>query len=74
MQKKSIQEIIQKYDDVWLSIPGVEGIGIGELDKKPCIVIFASIPEDKLGKQIPKYIEGYPVTVKETGTFEASGL
>ena len=73
MQKQSIQEIIHRYDDEWLRIPGVEGMGVGELDERPCIVIFASIPADELGMLIPEHIEGYPVIIKETDTFEAGG-
>ena len=53
----------------WLDFEGVEGIGEGESEGIPCITVFVS--QEDLQIKIPKEIEGFPVVVEETGSFNA---
>ena len=71
MAGKTIEQVRKEYTDNWMSIPGVEGTAIGLFENKPCIKIFSSIKAEELRSKIPITIEGYPVIIKETGTFQA---
>lgn len=71
MSQKTIEQVQQEHTDEWMAIPGVEGTAIGLSDNKPCIMVFSSIKADKLRAKIPSTVEGYPVIIKETGTFRA---
>lgn len=69
MNTTAVSIIIQKHSDKWMKISGVEGVGEGLHQEKPCIVIFASVPADDLKIRIPETIDGYPVVIHESGTF-----
>jgi hypothetical protein len=68
---KSIMEVQEKYSDSIMAIPGVQGIGIGEKNKKECIIIFVSKITKDMKKKIPKELEGFPVKIEISGEFHA---
>jgi hypothetical protein len=68
---KTIQEVQEKYTDSMMSIPGVEGIGIGEKNKKECIIIFVSKTIKEMKKKLPKELDGFPVKIQNTGKIHA---
>ncbi len=69
--KMSIQQVQEKYNDSLMSLPGVEGTGIGRKGKKDCIVVFVNKLTKELKKKIPSELEGYPVKIEVTGKFHA---
>lgn len=69
--EKTIEQVLMERTDEWMTIPGVEGTGIGLFEDKPCIRIFASVKAQEMRAKIPSTIEGYPVIIVETGTFHA---
>ncbi|UCE50277.1 MAG: hypothetical protein JSW47_08945 [Phycisphaerales bacterium] len=71
MAQRSIEQVHEEYTAQWMEIPGVQGIGIGLFEDKPCIRIFSSVPAEELKDKIPSVVEGYPVIIEETGTFHA---
>jgi len=71
MPKRSIEQVLTDNTDQWLAIPGVEGMGIGLFEGKPCIRIFVSSNEKDLRDKIPSNIDGYTVVIEETGEFRA---
>lgn len=71
MSEKTIEQILQDYTDQWMAISGVEGTAIGLFKGKPCIRIFTSSKLQQLQDKIPSTVEGYPVIIEETGTFQA---
>ena len=71
MPEKTIEQVQEEHTDGWMAIPGVEGVAISICDGKPCISILSSVKPQKLQDKIPNTIEGYPVIIKETGTFRA---
>jgi hypothetical protein len=71
MPGKTIEQVQQEHTDEWMMIPGVEGTAIGLSEGKPCITVFSSVKADELRAKIPSTVEGYPVIIKETGTFRA---
>jgi hypothetical protein len=71
MPEQTIEQVQEKHTDEWMDIPGVQGTAIGMSDGKPCIVILSSVKASQLRDRIPETVQGYPVTIKETGTFQA---
>ena len=71
MPEKSIEQVHKEYFQKWISIPGVEGAGIGLENDKPCILVFASVEPELIHDVIPSIIEGYPVIIKQTGKLNA---
>ena len=70
-ERRTIKQVQDAYTDKWMAIPGVEGTGIGLCGDKPCIKVFSSRTAKELQEMIPQTIEGYPVTIEETGSFRA---
>lgn len=67
MKQRSIDEVLAEYTPVWMAIPGVVGTGIGEYENAPCIKVLVLQKSDSLIERIPKVIDGYVVTIEETG-------
>jgi len=71
MPERTIEQVLKDNTDQWMVIPGVEGMGIGLSEGKPCIKIFTSLKPQHLRDKIPSNIEDYPVIIEETGEFRA---
>lgn len=69
--KMTITQVLKKYTDKWMDIPGVVGTGEGRSEGKPCILVFVEAQNDTINKKIPKTAEGYKVVIEVTGTIEA---
>jgi len=68
MNKKSIEEVMNSHTEKIMTMKGVAGIYIGQLeDGKPCIVVMIKTESDELKNKIPKSLEGYPVKIEVTG-------
>jgi len=73
MEKSSIDEVLREHTDSLMSIPGVVGTAQGKRAGKPCIRVLVVRKTPQLTKKIPSAIEGYAVTVQETGRIRALG-
>ncbi len=71
MPQLTIEQVQEKYQNQWLALPGVVGVGIGELGKKPALVVMVVKKTPELEQKIPKMVEGYPVVIEETGEIRA---
>ncbi len=71
MQPKTIQQILAEHTPVWMALPGVVGIAIGEHSGRPCLKVYVARATDELIAQIPPTVEGYPVVLEQTGEFRA---
>lgn len=69
-QLKSIEKVQEENTPRLKAIKGVVGVGIGELDGKPCVKVLVDRRTRRLVKQIPKSIDGYLVLIEETGEFK----
>jgi hypothetical protein len=70
--QKKIQEIKKKYEQQWLSIQDVVGVGIGILDDKNMGIIVSVVKlESQVASKIPNEIEGVKIEIRETGEFKA---
>ncbi len=71
MLAKTIEKVLQEHSDELMSLDGVVGTAIGDCDGDPCIKVYVAKMTRDLGKRIPSTLEGYPVSVEETGEFKA---
>jgi len=67
----TITDVLKKYTDVWMKIPGVVGAGEGKSEGKPCIMVFTNGNSRLIKKKIPKTIDGHKVIFEETGEIKA---
>ncbi len=71
MPKPTIEQVQERYQDQWMAIPGVVGVGIGAIDDKPVIKVLVVQKTAALEQKIPKMVEGYSVVIEETGEIRA---
>jgi hypothetical protein len=63
---KTITEVLAAHRGELLSLPGVLGVGQGERDGEPCVVVLV-----ERALQLPGELDGYPVSVITTGSITA---
>ena len=66
-RKMTITEVLEKYTDEWMKIPGVNGTGQGEHEGKPAVIVFVETKTATIEEKIPKTIEGFTVVIEEIG-------
>jgi len=71
MQTKTIEAVLKAHTSRLMSLPDVVGTALGQCSGQPCIKVFVVKTTPGLAKQIPATIDGYPVTVQQTGEFQA---
>jgi hypothetical protein len=71
MPKLTIEQVQAKYQDRWMRIPGVVGVGIGAANGKSVIKVLVVKKTMELEQRIPKEAEGYSVVIEETGKIRA---
>ena len=73
MPEKTIRTVLKEHTASLMALPGVVGTAEGKCDGKPCIKVYVKEKSPEIVKQIPAEIEGYPVTIQETGEIRALG-
>ena len=68
---REILEVKNRHEDELMAISGVAGVGIGESNGLPCIVVYLEDDSSELESRIPEWVEGFPVTTEVTGPIEA---
>lgn len=71
MTGKPIEEVLKEQTEKLMSIPGVVGMAQGICNSKPCIKVYVIKKTSELYQKIPNSLEGYPVSVEETGEIRA---
>jgi hypothetical protein len=71
MSKQTIEQVQAKYQDRWMRIPGVVGVGIGAANGKMVIKVLVANKTMELEQRIPKEEEDYPIVIEETGEIRA---
>jgi hypothetical protein len=71
MTESGIEQANRTLTDSVIDLPGVSGVGIGECEGEPCLVVMVAEKTDELLKVIPSSVDGFPVVVEETGAFRA---
>ena len=63
-----VKRVMDAHVNELMSISGVVGVAIGALEGgTPCIQVLVVEASDDLEKELPKRLEGHPVTIVETG-------
>lgn len=71
MTEPDIEQANRTLTDSVIDLPGVSGVGIGECDGEPCLVVMVAAKTDDLLEAIPSSVDGFAVVVEETGAFRA---
>lgn len=71
MPERTIEQVVKEHTDEWMSIPGVVGTAIGQIDGNLCIQVLVVKKTDELTGKIPSEVEGFPVVIEETGELRA---
>lgn len=73
MPEKTISGVLKEHTVSLMALPGVVGTAEGRCDGKPCIKVYVKEKSAEIVKQVPAQIEGYPVTIQETGEIRPLG-
>lgn len=71
MPTPTIQQVLEAHTDEWMAMPGVVGVGIGQVEGLPCIKIFVDRPRPELTAKIPSTLDGYRILVDAVGEIRA---
>jgi hypothetical protein len=71
MPRRRVREVLKRHADDLMAVPGVVGIGVGESQGMPCILVFVVEKNAEVLRQIPNTLEGYLIQVEESGDFRA---
>lgn len=71
MTNVNIKEVLKRYTDKLMAVPGVVAVAEGKSQGKPCIRIFVIDSNSESLKLLPDKLEGYPVKIEESGEFRA---
>ena len=66
-----LKKVLEKYQGEMIAVKGVVGVGEGMCDGKPCVKVFVVKKTSQILTRIPSVIEGYTVSIVETGVFKA---
>lgn len=67
MEETSVAAVLKRHTPRLMSVPGVVGTAEAQCGGKPCIKVYVKKKSPDVSAQIPAEIEGYPVTIQETG-------
>ncbi len=71
MTNVKIREVLKRYTDELMAVPGVVGVAEGESKGKPCIRVFVVDRNSEPLKHLPENLEGYLLKIEESGEFRA---
>jgi hypothetical protein len=71
MQGSRVAEVLARYTDTWMSVPGVVGTAEGECGGHPCILVLVDRRTPAIARAIPSTQEGIPVEIREIGKIRA---
>ena len=67
MTSESVEAVLEKHTPELMKIPGVVGIAQSEEDGTPIILVFVNKMDERIRREVPSTLEGYPVRVHEVG-------
>jgi hypothetical protein len=65
-----LSDVVTRHAPRLLSLPGVVGLGEGQREDGPCLIVLVACPEGEL-PDLPATLDGYPVVVERTGRLRA---
>ena len=67
MPEKTISAVLKEHTASLMVLPGVVGAAEGRCEGEPCIKVYIKEKSPEILKRIPTEIDGYSVTIQETG-------
>jgi hypothetical protein len=67
----TVDEVLQKNQERLMTLPEVVGVGEGEQDGTPVVVIMVKQMTPELKNSLPRQLDGYPVRIDVTGEVSA---
>ena len=71
MPNRKIKEVLTSHAHKLMAVPGVVGVGEGESEGKPCIMVFVIDGKAKSLRDLPQSLEGFLLKIEESGQFQA---
>ena len=65
------EQVLEHHKEQLMSIPGVEGVGVGGSEAHPEIIIMVRQHRTEMANTLPKQLNGYPVRVEASGEITA---
>ncbi len=62
-----IEQVLARHEQELMRIPGVNGVGIGERQGNPVLLVMLDRSASQLPVTIPRQLEGFPVEIEEIG-------
>lgn len=59
--------ILEEAQQEWMDLEGVQAVGEGKKNGKPCIDVFISDKSGEIERTIPSVYKSVPVTIRESG-------
>jgi hypothetical protein len=63
----TIEAVLKKHTKTLMSLPGVVGTAQGLCEGRDCIKVFVRQRTAELEQRIPAVLEGYEVSIEESG-------
>jgi hypothetical protein len=67
----NIEQVFDRHHDQLMAVPGVTGLGVGDKDGKPAIIILVRQLTLDLKARLPRALEGHPVVIEQSGEIVA---
>ena len=68
---RPIDDVLKTSTPRLLAIPGVVGVGEGQLEGKPAVQVMVVELTSELRRRLPTTLNGHPVQIVETGVIRA---
>ena len=59
--------VLEEAQLEWMDLEGVQAVGEGRKNVKPCIEVFVSETNAEIDRTIPAVYKSVPVTIRESG-------
>ena len=66
-----IRRVKERHEFRLLEIPGVQGVGIGDDGRRTAIKVYVDDVTPEVRQGVPGELDGVPVVIERSGTFEA---
>jgi len=67
LESETLEAVKDRHTEELMNIPGVVGVGTGNADGRPCIMVFLADGSPELEARIPETLDGHPVVTEVTG-------
>jgi len=70
-KKMAIEDVLKRNEERLMAMPGVVGVGIGESEGKPVVIIMVKELTPELKNKLPQNLDGFSVKAEVVGEITA---